>query len=85
MLIKNKVTGAIYPYTEYLFSTGKFEIYEPLLESEDVEETISSDASFLELFKTIPKSAATKDFVETWLETILTDRQYKTLIVRIYG
>ena len=84
MLLKNKVTGEIFPYNDYLFNMDKYAIYEPLITSEP-EELVDAYEEFREALKHVPKFSATKDFVETTLERLFTDKEYKNLIARIYG
>lgn len=86
MLIKNKVTGEIYPYTDYLFNTDRYVIYEPLMNATDeFQEKLDEELRFKDIFKNIPKSAATKAFVEVLTDTTYTDREYKKILERVYG
>lgn len=86
MLIKNKVTGEIYPYTDYLFNTDKYVIYEPLMDNhEEGQSELAEEIKFKDIFKNIPKAAATKTFVEVLTDTTYTDREYKKILERVYG
>lgn len=85
MLLKSKVDGRIFQYTEHLFKTNKFTIYEPLLTVEE-EDTVDENINdLIETFKNVPKNMLTKDLAEIYLDKLLTDKEYKTLIERVYG
>lgn len=80
MLVKHRINGAIFPYSELLMSTGKFIIYDPLAPIvEDLEIDVKN------LLKFYTKSTITKRICETELEVLLSDKEYRDLLKRLYG
>ena len=79
-LLRHKKSGDIYPYTEFWANSDKFEPYEPSLVIEPVEEP-----NYKEIFSRFTKTTLTKDIAECELERLLTDKEYKDLLKRVFN